>query len=189
MDNQNYRNEAQEIASELFEEFSKEEMKLKVKYDNNCSKLEEMDQQIRMLSRSEDTEMRVFSPRRHISTENDRVAVMKKEREELDKQNREIERNYRYYAKRAEKLHHLMELMDRDEGVFIEHTTADDFSVATQTKETEEKSGKDLQIEEIEKIQKKLDNCYHFIDSDTQRCKMEIKNLMILVAEWLESCV
>ena len=189
MDNQNTRAEAQEIISELFDEFSKEEMKLKVKYDNNCAKLEEMDQQIRMMSRSVDTEMRVFSPRRHISTENDKVTGLKKEREELDKQNRETERNYRYYSKRADKLRHLMELMERDEGVFIENVTTEDFSVETQTKEAEEKSQRDQHIEDIEKIQKKLDNCYHFIDSDTQRCKMEIKNLMIMVAEWLEGSI
>ena len=54
MDNQYYRNEAMQIISELLEEFSREEMKCKVKYDNNCSRLEEMDQQIRMMSKAED---------------------------------------------------------------------------------------------------------------------------------------
>ena len=49
-----------------------------------------------------------------------------------------------------------------------------------------EQKGSDLRREEIEKIQKKLDNCYHFIDSDLQRAKMEIKNLMIMISEWLE---
>ena len=57
--NTQYNNEAMQIVTDLYDEFSKEELKLKVKYDNNCAKLDEMDQQIRALSRSEDTEMRV----------------------------------------------------------------------------------------------------------------------------------
>ncbi len=177
--------EAQQIVSELYDEFSKEEMKLKVKYDNNCSRLEEMDQQIRLLSRSEDTEMRVFSPRRHISSESDKIVVMKKEREELEKQNRETERSYRYYSRRAEKLRRLNELMERNEGVFIEQSTS--VSADAQIKEVEVQERHTLPKEQLEKIQKRLDNCYHFIDSDSQRCKMEIKNLMILLSEWLEA--
>ncbi len=185
MDQQNNLNEAMQILNDLCDEFGKEEMKLKVKYDNNCSRLEEMDHQIRLLSRSQDTEMRVFSPRRHISSENDKVQVMKKEREELDKQNRETERDYRYYARRAEKLRRVLELLERNEGVFIENTIEEDFSTVRMEDASEPKS--DLRTEEIEKIQKRLDNCYHFIDSDLQRAKMEIKNLMIMISEWLEA--
>ncbi len=181
-----YNNEAMQIVTELYEEFSKEELKLKVKYDNNCAKLDEMDQQIRVLSRSEDTEMRVFSPRKHISSDNDKISVMKKEREELDKANRETERNYRYYLKRAEKLKQLLDLMERNDGIFMDQSTENDFAAVRNT-ESAEQHQKDLQKEEIEKFQKKLDNCYHFIDSDTQRCKMELKNLMITVSEWLEN--
>ncbi len=182
------KNEAMQIAMELLEEFSKEEMKLKIKYDNNCSRLEEMDQQIRMLARSEDTEMRVFSPRRHISSENDKVSVMKQEREELEKQNRETERNYRYYSKRADKLRQLTELMERNDGVFMDTVSATELH-DDKIKDLPKQEQNALTKEDIEKIQKRLDNCYHFIDSDTQRCKMEIKNLMLMVSDLLENSI
>ncbi|MCR4684635.1 MAG: hypothetical protein K5649_04130 [Lachnospiraceae bacterium] len=186
MDNHYYRNEATQIITELYDEFSREEMKLKVKYDNNCSRLEEMDQQIRMMSKTEDVDMRAFSPRRHVSSENDKIIVMKKEREELDKVNREIERDYRYFSKRAEKLRYLSDLMDRDAGVFMESGTNEDFT-NIQSKETtpaEETSPAALR-ESMEKIQKRLDSIYHFIDTDTPRAKLEIKNLLILITETL----
>ena len=185
MDNHYYRNEAMTIISELCDEFTKEEMKLKVKYDNNCAKLEEMDQQIRMMAKSEDLEMRVFSPRRNITSENEKLTGMKKEREEVDRANREVERDYRYYSKRAEKLRYLSDLMERNEGVFIENTTSED----VHTSSTVQSSAPDqnTQGETLSKIQKRLDNCYHFIDTDLQRAKMELKNLMIFIAESMES--
>ncbi|MBP5384129.1 MAG: hypothetical protein J6Y57_04040 [Lachnospiraceae bacterium] len=187
MDNHYYRNEAQQIITELCDEFSKEEMKLKVKYDNNCSRLEEMDQQIRLLSRTENVEMKVFSPRRHIASENDKVSVMKKEREELDKQNRETERDYRYYSKRAEKMRYLCDLMERNEGIFTDNSAPGDFQAAQGDSVTSAEISARSYRDDLEKIQKKLDNCYHFIDSDVQRAKMEIKNLLLLITELMDS--
>ena len=75
MDNEYYRTEAMNIINDLYDEFRKEATKLKIKYDNNCAKLEEMDQQIRLMAKTEDVEMRVFSPRRNISTENDKKRI------------------------------------------------------------------------------------------------------------------
>ena len=82
----------------------------------------------------------------------------------------------------------LMELMERNAGVFIDHAT-DPMPVSSKTVLQEETAKRNLQREEIEKIQKRLDDCYHFIDTDSQRCKMELKNLMIMVSELLESSI
>ncbi|MBR6452419.1 MAG: hypothetical protein IKS87_06905 [Lachnospiraceae bacterium] len=183
MDNGYYRNEALQIVSDLFEEFSKEEMKLKVKYDNNCSKLEEMDQQIRLLSRSEDMEMRVFSPRKHISSENDKVVTLKREREELERSNRETERDYRYYSKRAEKLRYLLDLLERNEGVFLDNTVGD-FAADPKTVEaTSPVAADSVSVEDLKKLEKRLDSCYHFVDTDAQRAKLEMKNILIMVTD------
>ncbi len=185
MDNQYYQNEATLIITELYDEFSKEEMKLKVKYDNNCARLEEMDQQIHMMSKAEDVDMRAFSPRRHVSSENDKIQVLKKEREELDKVNREIERDYRYFSKRAEKLRYLSELMERNQGVFIDSTIPEDFQNKQTTDTVADDSSAATLRDDMTKIQKRLDSIYHFIDSDTPRAKLEIKNLLILITELL----
>ncbi len=186
MDQQYYKNEAMQIINELYDEFSKEEMKLKVKYDNNCSRLEEMDQQIRMMSKAEDVDMRAFSPRRHVASENDKIMVIRKEREELDRSNREVERDYRYFSKRAEKLRYLTDLMERNAGVFLDGHTGEDYKNTQTTaydpaKETESSAIKD----DLGKMQKRLDSIYHFIDTDQPRAKMEIKNLLILITELL----
>lgn len=180
MDNEYYRNEAMHIINDLYDEFSKEEMKLKVKYDNNCSQLEELDQQIRHLSKTEDVEMRVFSPRRHISSETDKVTTMKTEREKLDKTNCEVERDLRYYSKRAEKLRYLSDVIERNDAQFFpsEPDVAQDKSV---TEVTAPSTG--VTVADLEKIQSRLDSCYHFIDGDIQRAKIEIKNLMILLTD------
>ncbi len=186
MDNQYYRNEAMQIISELLEEFSREEMKCKVKYDNNCSRLEEMDQQIRMMSKAEDVDMRAFSPRRHVSSENDKIVIMRKEREEIDRENREVERDYRYFTKRAEKLRYLTDVMERNASVFVENTTPGDFKNG-QTQEINPLNDTTVSKwkDGMEKMQKRLDSIYHFIDTDTPRAKMEIKNLLILITELL----
>ena len=181
MDNQYYKNEAVQIISELYDEFSKEGAKNKVKADNNCARLEELDHQIRSLSKTEDIEMKVFSPRRQISAETERVTTLKKEREELDRVNRETERDYRYYSKRAEKLGYLLDLLERNEGIFIDSgpfDSAKDPSIAAINPKILAEQKETLSAD-LEKIQHRLDTVYHFIDSDVPRAKMEIKNLML----------
>lgn len=182
MDNEYYRNEAMHIINELYDEFSKEATKLKIKYDNNCAKLEELDQQIRHMAKTEDVEMRVFSPRRNISTETDKVTTLKNDRELLDKTNREVERDLRYYSKRAEKISYLSDVLERNESQFFGGNTSE---VPSDTDVVESKSSADssVSISDLEKIQSRLDNCYHFIDGDPGRAKLEIKNLMILLTE------
>lgn len=181
MDNEYYRTEAMNILNDLYDEFSKESTKLKIKYDNNCSKLEELDQQVHLLARTEDVEMRVFSPRRNISTENDKVTSLKTEREQLDKMNREIERDLRYYSKRADKIGYLIEVIERNQAQFFVNSS--DVVSDTDVKESTTTSEYIATLSDLEKIQSRLDNCYHFIDSDSQRAKMEIKNLMIFLTD------
>lgn len=179
MDNEYYKNEAMHIIEDLCDEFSKEENKLKIKYDNNCSRLEEMDHQIHVLSRSEDIEMRVFSPRKNISSETDKVTSLKNEREQLDKTNREIERNLRYYSKKAEKLRYLQDVLTRNEEMFFVDSNGSQDETIKEAKPTP--SG--VSVSELEKIQSRLDNCYHFIEGDPNRAKMELKNLMIMLTD------
>lgn len=180
MDNQYYKDEATQIVSELYDEFSKEELKLKIKVDNNCAKLEELDQQIRALSRTEDIEMKVFSPRKRISSESDKVTLLKKEREALDKQNREDERDYRYYSKRAEKLRYLSDLFEKNGDVFSSNNSS--YS-SNQIKEKEISREKSVSSDDLEMIQKRMYNCYRFIEADVQRAKVEMKNLMLFVQD------
>lgn len=182
MDNEYYRTEAMNIINDLYDEFRKEATKLKIKYDNNCAKLEEMDQQIRLMAKTEDVEMRVFSPRRNISTENDKVTSLKNEREDLDKSNRETERYLRYYSKRADKMEYLMDVLERNKSQFFGNNVSE---VATDNSvvETNVSSEYVATLSDLEKIQSRLDNCYHFIDGDSQRAKMEIKNLMIFLTD------
>lgn len=180
MDREYYKNEVMHIISELYDEFSKEEMKLKVKYDNNCARLEEMDFQIRHLSKTEDVEMRVFSPRRHISSETDKVTALKQEREQLEKTNREVERSLRYYSKRAEKLRYLSDILERNDATFF---VSEESEVIADNSVNETTASSGVTVADLEKIQSRLDSCYHFIDGDAQRAKMELKNLMILLTE------
>lgn len=180
MDNEYYKNEAMHIVEDLCDEFNKEEKKLKIKYDNNCSRLEEMDHQIHVLSRTEDIEMRVFSPRKHISSETDKVASLKSEREILDKTNREVERDLRYYSKRAEKLRYLLDVLTRNEELFFENEE-NQIKDNNITEVKQNPSG--VSVSDLEKIQSRLDSCYHFIDGDPKRAKMELKNLMILLTD------
>ena len=182
MDNEYYRTEAMNIINDLYDEFSKEATKLKIKYDNNCSRLEELDQQIRLLAKTEDVEMRVFSPRRNISTETDKVTSLKNEREQLDKQNREVERELRYYSKRAEKMGYLLDVIERNQAQLFSNP---DFEEATDVNvvETKTSGNQGVTLSDLEKIQSRLDSCYHFIDGDSQRAKMEIKNLMIFLTD------
>lgn len=180
MDNQYYKNEANQIVSELYDEFSKEELKLKVKVDNNCAKLEELDQQIRALSRTEDIEMKVFSPRKSLSSESDKVSLLKKEREALDKQNREDERDYRYYSKRAEKLRYLSDLFEKN-GDFLSQSS--NSYVSNQIVEKDVKPKNSVSTDDLEMLQKRMYNVYRFIEADIQRAKVEMKNLMLLVQD------
>lgn len=182
MDNEYYKNEAMSIINDLYDEFSKEATKLKIKYDNNCARLEELDQQIRRMAKADDVEMRVFSPRRNVSTEADKVVSLKNEREELDRINREVERDLRYYTKRTEKISRLSDILEQNDSVFFSSSESNS-PTESNIKEVSGIDSPSVSLADLEKIQARLDSCYHFVGSDSGRAKLEIKNLMIFLTD------
>ncbi len=161
--------EAKQVISELYDEFSKEAIKLQVKYDNNVSKLDELDLQIRSMSKTEDVDLKVFSPRRRISSETEKSAKLKETKEDLIQSNLEVERMLRYYSKRADRMKMLLELLTSNESIFKD----------------EKEQPTALTKEELVKLQHRLDNCYHFIDTDPMRAKMEMKELLLFLGEFI----
>lgn len=176
------QDETLSIINDLYEEFNKEVVKYQVRYDNNVSKLDEMDSQIHSMARADDYDIKVFSPRKHISSDTNKVTNLKLEREALIKTNNEVERELRYYSKRAERLKQLLDLLERNQGVFRESNPQLSENTSVVDRPVRPKLS-EYQFDHLLKIQQRLDACYYFIDTDSNRAKLEIKDLMILIGE------
>ncbi len=178
MDEKNNANrKSQKIVDELFIEFSKEEIRLKLLHDNNSSKIGELEENILQLAKNEDIDYGIFSPRNIVSTNKEKINDLQTEKEKLIKFNETVYEQMIYYNEKVKKLEQLGSLMKTelpeeiikplyqdDENSFINVFTFDDF----------------------QKINHRLELCSKFIDSDPVRTKLELKSIMKKIDDMIE---
>lgn len=197
-----YNQDAVTIIQKLFEEFDKEENALKVQFDNNSSKIDELEENILNFMKNDDIDYKVFSPRSIVSTNKEKADQLKKEKEELEKKNKEIFKQMEYYTDKTEKLSQLIKLVGKDESVDSEEDVQQGSSVNvvktesnTETNietdslenenEVQIEKGLDVDsivtvslLEHLKRINHKLELCSKFIDHDAVRAKIEINSIV-----------
>ncbi len=107
------REEAEKIVDELFREFNKEEIRLKLLHDNNSSKIEELEENILQLTRNEDIDYRFFSPRNIVSTNKEKIDGLREEKADLEKSSKSVFKQMTYYKEKADKLEQLKLLLEK----------------------------------------------------------------------------
>lgn len=107
------REEAKKIVDELFREFNKEEVRLKLLHDNNSSKIGELEENILQLTRNEDVDYRFFSPRNIVSTNKEKTDGLREERTDLERSNKSVFKQMTYYKEKVAKLEQLRLLLEK----------------------------------------------------------------------------
>lgn len=187
---------ALKIIRDLYDEFEKEENNLKVQYDNNSSKIEEMEENILSFMKNEDIDYKVFSPRSIVSTNKDKIEHLREEKEDVEKNNKSVLKQMKYYSEKTKKLEHLLSLFQNDNDVdeteqisankvdekIVEKVSeVDDSKIIVEQKEFFPVKNTVLTSflqDELERVNHKLELCSRFIDNDSIRTKIEIKEAM-----------
>lgn len=182
--------EAEKMIRELFEEFSKEGIRLKLLQDNNSSKIGELEENILQLTKNEDVDYRFFSPRNVVSNNKGKIDDLRDEKEDLQKSNKSIFKQMTYYKEKADKLEQIKNLLERTvddrinknvklDSIDQEEKEVNTFKTIEDVKVSEKKSVIEASLpSELERINHKLDLCGKFIENDPVRAKIEIKSIM-----------
>lgn len=123
------------ILVDLQKEFSGEEDRLKDISDSHLYKIEELDQQISNYRKNEDIDFRVFSPRNVSATSSEKILSLENEKNELEREKREADRQLSYYSGKAEKISKVLFLLKKEEGSEENSEEAGDNSKVYDTEE------------------------------------------------------
>ena len=104
--------EVRKILVDLCEEFGKEEKRLQNLYDSHSVKIDELDHKISNLRKNEDVDFRVFSPRNSSATNSEKISGMENTKEDLEKENKAIKKQLKYYSDKVNKLEKAISLLD-----------------------------------------------------------------------------
>lgn len=180
--------EAISIINELFGEFNKEEVRLKLLHDNNSSKIEELEENVMQLTRNEDIDYRFFSPRNIVSTNKEKADGLREKIADLERSNKSVFKQMMYYKEKVEKLEKLKVLLgklwNKEENLLVESKSEEKEEIDENVTEVEiEKEGPKSIIEislpsELRKVNHKLELCSKFIDNDPIRTKVELKSII-----------
>jgi len=174
--------EAEKIIDELYNEFSKEEINLKLQADNNSSKIEELEENILQFMKNDDIDYKVFSPRTVVNVNAGKIDGLRTEKNELEKINKNVLKQLKYYSEKTKKLEQLKKLLKKEDSLEIESEEETIISEPKPMVKIKKPSGQSIfEISlpnDLKKISHKLELCIKFIDNDTVRAKIELKNMI-----------
>lgn len=104
-------NDVKKIIQDLYDEFLKEEKNLNEIYSSNSVRIDELDQKILSLKKSEDVDFKVFSPRNSSNVNSDKILDYEKDKEKLSSENRNYYKQLRYYSDKVGKLKEALTLL------------------------------------------------------------------------------
>lgn len=102
------------IVKDLLSEFDKESGKLQVEYDDNVARIIEIEENIHNYKENEDIDFQVFSPRKIDNQNEEKIAVMNKEKENIEAANKSLYRQIKYYTEKQEKLNEILDIIKED---------------------------------------------------------------------------
>lgn len=102
------------IVLDLLSEFEKEGGKLQVEYDDNVSRILEIEENIHNYKKNEDIDFQVFSPRKIDNQSEEKIESMNKEKESIENINKSLYRQIRYYLDKSEKLKEILSVIEND---------------------------------------------------------------------------
>ena len=110
MDNVNVRR-IEIIIEDLLSEFEREGGKLQAEYDDNATRILEIDANILNFKESEDVDFKVFSPRKIDNQNEEKINSLKVEKQNIELTNKSLYRQLRYYSDKIEKLNEILSII------------------------------------------------------------------------------
>lgn len=99
------------IIVDMLIEFQNEKNRIQILYDNNCSRISEIEDNIANYIDSEDVEFKVFSPRNISTINEDKLLSMDKEKVDLQESNKELNYQLKYYIEKIDKLRFIQSII------------------------------------------------------------------------------
>lgn len=99
------------IIQELYDEFLKEEKNINEIFNSNSVRIDELDQKIHSLRKSEDVDFKVFSPRNSSNINSEKIIDLEKAKEKLLLENRNYSKQIKYYSDKVNRLKDALTLL------------------------------------------------------------------------------
>ena len=92
------------IIVDMLMEFQKEQRRIQTEYDNGLSRLSEIEENLINYRETEDVDFKVFSPRKVSTLNEDKLNSMDSEMKEIEEDNKQLQKQLKYYSDKVEKL-------------------------------------------------------------------------------------
>lgn len=167
-------NELKKIIDDLYNEFNDEKIRLLNLCEKNQEKIKESKKCIEELSKNDDSDFNVFSPRNTKVDYTGKIEQLKKEISLFEEENESIQQKIGYYEERADKLSKI-EAMES----FAQERT-DDSSILMMQELDKQRISRDLHdgiVQNLTHMVHKSELCMKYMDSDLIRAKLEMESI------------
>ncbi len=201
-----------EIINNLFNEFESEKNELKIKYDDNASRIEVINENIKELIQYDD-DRQMFSPRTIAGNNSEKIEELKSEKESLIEENSFISSRLKYFESKVDALEEVLQESDtgsepdnkedtddksrREENINTEKKIPENDDAAKEELKTDNisnteksddnniKSEQNLNIgkSKLKKIIYRLELAYKLMDTNIVRSKNELKSVISILSK------
>lgn len=107
------------IVLDLLSEFEREGSKLQSEYDDNASRIIEIEENIHNYKENEDIDFQVFSPRKIDNQSEEKINELNNEKTNIESINKSLYRQLKYYNEKTDKLKEILDVIEEDRAYNI----------------------------------------------------------------------
>lgn len=195
----NHIEEAKFIIDNLYQEYNKKEVALQVEIDSLQEKLDDITINIKSFSTTVDSDYNVFSPRKIISKNDNKVEKLYDDKDKIEKQIKQLNADMNTYSHKSDQLMEVLKhLSFMDDQVELKEKNEDkngvnqhqqfhekDYDVNSNEKENldSEHLKTDLSIinytlsDDLLRINNRIESCIKIINQDYMRVKIDLQSI------------
>ncbi len=161
----------EEIVEELYDEFNEERIRLSSIYDKNLLSIKESEQYIQELSKNNETDFSIFSPRSIKVDNTEKIRSLEQKIDEIQEENHSISERLKYYDKKVEQLESI-----KSQGK--EDCLNDDSSILKLLEIEKKRVSRELHdttVQTLTHMVHKTELCMKYMDTDTIKAKLELE--------------
>lgn len=169
-----------EVLEEVLDVLEEEKRKFYDLVDQNDFRIEQINSYLRELSKKEEDDFKVFSPRNAENVHREQIAADTSEKEKYEAENAEYQKKIAFLKNLMEKVNAVIENLQMEKEKEMQQAAEEEEKVQQQAVEhNEEKSEKPeensgMDDAEREHIAHRILNCVSFIVPDAERAKVEL---------------
>ena len=195
----NHIEEAKFIIDNLYQEYNKKEVALQVEIDSLQEKLDDITINIKSFSTTVDSDYNVFSPRKIISKNDNKVEKLYDDKDKIEKQIKQLNADMNTYSHKSDQLMEVLKhLSFMDDQVELKEKNEDkngvnqhqqfhekDYDVNSNEKENSDSEHlkTDLSIinytlsDDLLRINNRIESCIKIINQDYMRVKIDLQSI------------